>query len=337
MPSNRPDTVAPSTVTNVPLQPFQHVTTVVRAKRMVAERALEVTLADPDDWELPPFAPGAHIDVHLPGGTVRQYSLCGDPREGRRYRLGVLLQDAGRGGSRALHDSVRVGDVLLVSLPRNHFPLAGNAHRHVFIAGGIGITPFLSMARSLEAAGGDFHLHACARSPAAAPFLDDLRPLLASGQASVHHDGGDPGRGLDLRTLLAVPQPGTHVYCCGPAGMMEAVAAASAGWPEGTVHFERFQPPGDVLPTLGVPFFVRLARSGREIPVAPGQSIARALLQHGVTLDVSCEAGTCGTCRTRYLEGEPEHRDLVLRPHERAHTIMPCVSGCRGSHLVLDL
>ena len=322
---------------NVPPRPFQHVMTVVRAKRRVAEQALEITLADPDDWELPPFAPGAHIDVHLPGGIVRQYSLCGDPREGRRYRLGVLLQAAGRGASRALHDTVGIGDVLPVSLPRNHFPLAADARRHVFIAGGIGITPFLSMARSLGAAGGDFHLYACARSLATAPFIDDLRPLLASGRASAHHDGGDPGRGLDLRALLAVPQPGTHVYCCGPAGMMEAVAAASAGWPAGTVHFERFQPPGEVLPAQGAPFSVRLSRSGRVIPVAPGQSIARALIQHGVALDVSCEAGTCGTCRTRYLEGQPEHRDLVLRPHERARYIMPCVSGCLSSHLVLDL
>ncbi len=322
---------------NLPPRPFQHVTTVVRVKRRVAEQALEITLADPDDWELPPFAPGAHIDVHLPGGIVRQYSLCGDPSEGHRYRLGVLLQAAGRGGSRALHDTVGIGDVLPVSLPRNHFPLAANAQRHVFIAGGIGITPFLPMARALGAVRGDFHLYACARSPTTAPFIDDIQPLLASGRASAHYDGGDPGRGLDFRTLLAVPQPGTNVYCCGPAGMMAAIAAASASWPPGTVHFERFQPPAEVLPAREAPFIVRLSRSGRVIPVAPGQSIARALLQHDVALDVSCEAGTCGTCRTRYLEGEPEHRDFVLRPHERGRYIMPCVSGCLGSLLVLDL
>ncbi len=332
MRSNRPDAVV-----NLSPQPFQHVMTVVRAKRRVAERVLEITLADPDDWELPPFAPGAHIDVHLPGGIVRQYSLCGDPREGSRYRLGILLQAAGRGGSRALHDAVAVGDVLPVSLPRNHFPLAADAQRHMFIAGGIGITPFLSMAHALGAAGSDFHLYACARNRETAPFIDDLRPLLASGQASTYYGGGDPRGGLDLRALLAVSQPGTHVYCCGPIGMMEAVAAAAAGWPAETVHFERFQPPGEVLPAQEAPFSVRLSRSDRMIPVAPGQSIARALLQHGVALDVSCEAGTCGACRTRYLEGEPEHRDLVLRPHERARYIMPCVSGCLSSHLVLDL
>ena len=279
---------------NPPPRSFQHVVTVVRAKRRAAQQALEITLADPDDWELPPFAPGAHIDVHLPGGIVRQYSLCGDPREGRRYRLGVLLQAAGRGGSRALHDTVGVGDVLPVSLPRNHFPLASDAKRHVFIAGGIGITPFLPMARALEAAGGDFHLYACARSPATAPFIEDIQPLLASGRASAHHDGGDPGRGLDFRAVLAVPQLGTHVYCCGPAGMMAAVTAVSADWPAGTVHFERFQPPAEILPARVAPFSVRLSRSDRVIPVAPGQSIARALLQHGVALDVSCEAGTCG-------------------------------------------
>ena len=311
--------------------------TVVRAKRRVAEQTLEITLADPDDWELPPFTPGAHIDVHLPGGLVRQYSLCGDAQEGRRYRLGVLLQAAGRGGSRTLHDAVAIGDVLPVSLPRNHFPLADGAQRHVFIAGGIGITPFLSMANALGAQGRDFRLYACARSRATAPFIEDIQPLLASGHASTHHDCGDPARGLDLRALLAVPQPGTHVYCCGPAGMMDAVAAASADWPAGSVHFERFQPPGDFLPPRKALFSVHLSRSGRAIPVAPGQSIARALLQHGVALDVSCEAGTCGTCRTRYLEGKPEHRDLVLKPHERACYIMPCVSGCLGSNLVLDL
>jgi len=313
-----------------------HVTTVVRSRRMETERIVALELEDPDRWQLPPFTAGAHVDVVLPGGYIRQYSLCGDPMNDRCYRIGVLEVQDGRGGSAAVH-RLAVGDNVPVSLPRNHFPLATSAGRHILIAGGIGVTPFLSMVPVLRRMGSRFILHVCTRSETATPFRSALTPLLADHLACLHHDDGDPSRGLDVRRLLAAPKLGDHVYCCGPTPLMDAVAQAASHWPDGTVHFERFGAPPMEVGGSEAAYTVELARSQREVTVKPGQTMAAALIAAGVAIDVSCEAGTCGTCRTRYLAGVPLHRDLVLRPAERAEFLMPCVSGCAGAHLVLDL
>lgn len=328
--------------------PIRHVKLVVKRISQETERIRGFELADEDDWELPPFTPGAHIDVHLPNGMVRQYSLCGDPVERTVYRLGVLRELAGRGGSACFYDDVAVGTRLNVSLPRNHFPLEPAARHHIFIAGGIGVTPFLSMAeQSLREANGHasappgstFELHMCARSHAMTPFQARLAPLAERGLVSFHYDGGDPARGLDVHRLLAERSEGAHVYCCGPTSLMDAVAAATAGWPEETVHFERFQAPVAAA-NAGFDhagFDVRLARSGRVIRIPPGRSIIAELRDHGIAIDSACDAGTCGSCRTHYLSGEVIHRDYVLKQSERAQYLMPCISVCAGGELVLDL
>ncbi len=318
----------------MPLNPHRQVHTIVRSKREVGHGIVEFELADPDGWPLPPFTGGAHIDAHVPGIGPRQYSLCGDQLDRSVYRIAVLRLADGRGGSRTLCDRVAVGDLLPVSLPRNHFPLAEGASRHRFIAGGIGLTPFLSMIPRLGPASA-YHLHACARDAQRLPYRERLVDLVRAGHASIHLDGGDPVHGLDVRECLAQAIEGEHVYCCGPAGLMDAVQHAARHWPPGTVHFERFQTAAVPSSTQG--FDVELARSGKVVRVEAGQTVASALLGAGVEIDVSCEAGACGACKTRLIAGDPEHRDVVLKPAERATHFVPCVSGCRGDRLVLDL
>ena len=318
----------------MPLNPHRHVHTVVRSKREVAHGVIQYELADPDGWPLPLFTAGAHIDVHVPDVGPRQYSLCGDPLDRDVYRIAVLSLENGRGGSRTLCVRIGVGDLLSVSLPRNHFPLAEGASRHRFIAGGIGLTPFLSMIAHLGTAGA-YHLHACARNLQRLPYHDRIAELDRAGRASVHLGGRDAVGGLDVGACLAEARPGEHVYCCGPAGLMDAVEKAARDWPPGTVHFERFQ--AAAVPSSVHPIQVELARSGRIVQVEAGQTIAAGLLAAGVELDVSCEAGACGACKTRLVAGEPEHRDVVLKPAEQATHFIPCVSGCRGDRIVLDL
>ena len=310
------------------------VTTVVTARHIEAEDVAVVELRDPDGWVLPPFAAGAHLDVMLPGGLMRPYSLCGDPAEGDRYRIAVRRRAGG--GSAALHEHLDIGAVVPVSLPRNLFPLASEASRHVLIAGGIGITPFMSMVPVLQRAGAVFHLHACAPALAVLPFRRTVEDLVAAGRATLHVSGGDPANRLDLGRLLAEPETGTHIYCCGPSGMLEAFDRAAAAWPAGHRHAEHFTPAAPKLPQTGS-FTVVLARSNRRVSVAPGRSIARSLFEAGIIVPVSCESGTCGTCRVRYLAGKPIHRDLVLRQEERASYLMPCVASSAEDELVLDL
>jgi ferredoxin-NADP reductase len=294
-------------------------------------------LVDPAGAALPGFAAGAHIDVHVPGGMLRQYSLCNDPAERQRYVVAVLREAAGRGGSRAMHDKLRVGDIVETSAPRNNFPLDEKARRHVLIAGGIGITPLLAMVWRLSATGQDFVLHYCTRSPAKTAFRAELAEAERNGRVRYHHDGGDPKRGLDVAALLRKADPGTHVYCCGPAGLMAAVKSAAAHWPERQVHFEYFAPPADQPPPAAAgEFEVEIKSTGRVHAIAPDRSILATLREAGMILDSSCESGTCGTCKTPYLSGAPEHRDFVLGTDEQRDHIMICVSRAKG-RLVLDL
>ncbi len=315
--------------------PFGHVTVEVVARLTLTPRVVELEFADPDGWDLPPFEPGAHVNVHLPEGTTRSYSLCGDPEVAGRYRIAVQRQSDGRGGSAWIHEAVRVGDLLHVSLPRNNLPLVADAGFHLLVAGGIGITPFLPMVDVLRRAGQPFHLHACARSAEHMPYLRRMRELEAEGVATVHLSGGERSARLDVDGLLARSSSNVHVYCCGPGSLDDAVRAATAHWSEDRVHVERFHAAAASVAHLEAT--VELARSRLTIAVPAGQSIARALLQHGVDVDLSCEAGTCGSCKTRYLSGRVRHRDVVLGAAERRDFMTPCVSGCAEGPLVLDL
>jgi vanillate O-demethylase ferredoxin subunit len=310
----------------------------VRAIRLQAERTHAFELARPDGALLPPVLAGAHVDVQLPGGLLRSYSLAGDPQDRTHWLLGVLRELDGRGGSHALHERVRVGDLLPVSAPRNAFALAPEARHSVLLGGGIGITPLKAMAHVLAAQGASFELHHCARSPQHAAFATELDAAVPAAQLHRHFDGGDPARGLDIAALLASPAPGTHLYYCGPGGFMQACADASRHWPAGSVHFEHFKPPVCAAPAAPAGSFeVLLARRGIRLQVLPEQTIVRAIELAGLRVPTSCLAGLCGSCKTGYLQGEVEHLDYILSDEEHQHCMTLCVSRARSPLLVLDL
>ncbi len=311
---------------------IHHVTTVVVNAHNETDRVRVLTLEDPDKWDLPPFTPGAHVDIRLSNGMVRQYSLCGNPRDRKQYRIAIQREIAGRGGSAFVHDHVPVGSILSLSLPRNHFPPASDASRHILIAGGIGITPFLPMIMHFDARGTPWELHYCTRTADETAFLNQLKEL---SSCRVYHDGGDPARGLDIGSLLARQDEGDHVYCCGPGGLIEAVRRAAAHWPEDTVHFEYFG--SAACGPTGTDYEVELGRSGVVVPVVRGQSMLVALRAAGVEVEASCEAGVCLACKTPYLSGTPVHRDLIMTSDDRQSYITPCVSGCAGGRIVLDI
>jgi vanillate O-demethylase ferredoxin subunit len=308
-----------------------------------AEEALGIRsfeLVSTDGAALPSFAAGSHVDVQLPGGLTRSYSLCNDPTETHRYLLAVLRDPASRGGSQAMHERVNEGDLLQISAPKNHFALAHDARRSLLLAGGIGITPILCMAERLALTGAGFELHYCTRERARTAFLDRISSSAYAAQVRFHFDDGPAAQRLDIEGLLATPQAGTHLYVCGPKGFMDAVLgqARRSGWPEAQLHFEFFS--ADVKPQVGdAAFQVRLASSGRVIDVPAKLSVVQALAEAGVVVQTSCEQGVCGTCLTRVLAGEPEHRDLYLTPEEQAANdqFTPCCSRARSALLVLDL
>jgi ferredoxin-NADP reductase len=313
----------------------------VRAISYEAEDILSFELVHPAGLELPAFTAGAHLDVHMSTGLVRQYSLCNDPAERLRYVIAVLHEPMGKGGSKFMHESVRPGDTLYVSEPRNYFPLAAEAKRHLLLAGGIGITPIMAMVAELARNGADFTLHYCARSPEKTAFRDRLLRLAEEGRVVFYHDSGDPNRGLDLAELLRVHAQGTHVYHCGPAGFMSAARAATTHWPGGSVHFEYFERPSEpdekTADRANRPFRVRLAQSGKTFTVPADNSIVQVLRQHGIEVDTNCEEGYCGTCLTRYLQGQPEHRDIVLDDSDRVNYVLICCARAVSEELVLDL
>lgn len=309
----------------------------VRAIVYQAERINAYELVDPGGAMLPAFTAGAHVDVHVPGGLVRQYSLANDPRERHRYVIGVLKEVAGRGGSRSFHDNVKAGDLLQVSEPRNNFALVPDARSYLLIAGGIGVTPLMAMVTALDAAGSRFTLHYCSRAPETTAFRAELAAHAAAGRVLYHHDGGDPRQGLDVAGLLKEHVEGTHLYCCGPAGLMKAVADAAAHWPSGTVHFEYFAPLPPPQGQVDGEFKVKIASSGAVFDVPKDKTILEVLRANGVSVESSCEAGTCGTCATGYREGIPDHRDFVLTDDQQAKFLMVCCSRSKSELLVLDL
>ncbi|HVF65363.1 MAG TPA: PDR/VanB family oxidoreductase [Casimicrobiaceae bacterium] len=294
-------------------------------------------LARADGGELPPFAPGAHVQVKTPGGLLRRYSIANAPEERDRYQIAVKRERNGRGGSTDLFDHVDVGATLEVSAPRNDFALTGNPVSYVFIAGGIGITPIRSMILHLRAARGKpFKLYYLSRTPAMTAFRDEFAALDYRGKVVMHYDEGDADRAYDLWPVLEKPK-GAYLYCCGPRGLMESVRDMTGHWSRAAVHFEDFGSGQETRTADDKPFTVRLARSGAVVPVAADRTILETLRAHGVTIASSCESGTCGTCRVGLVAGEPDHRDLVLADYERDRDIMVCVSRARSPELVLDL
>jgi phthalate 4,5-dioxygenase reductase subunit len=290
-----------------------------------------------DGGDLPEFAAGAHLRVQAPNGRIRCYSLLNDPAERHRYLVAVKREAAGRGGSASMVDEVQPGDLLPVSAPRNAFALKGNPASYIFIAGGIGITPILSMIRHLETSGGkSYRLFYLTRSPEMTAFRDEFAAPERRGRVVIHHDRGDPANAFDLWPVLEQPK-GAHVYCCGPRGLMDAVRDMTGHWPSSAVHFEDFGVGAAAAAAENTPFTVRLAQSGRELEVPADASLLDTLRAHGVKVASSCESGTCGSCRTGLLDGEADHRDLVLAEHERCRNIMVCVSRARAGTLVLDL
>ncbi|HEU0155610.1 MAG TPA: PDR/VanB family oxidoreductase [Stellaceae bacterium] len=309
----------------------------VRSITYLAEAVNGYELVDPRGRDLPRFAAGAHIGVRFGTAPARDYSLWNDPVERRHYCIAILREDDRNGVSAELHRSLRVGDLVEVSWPRNNFPIDDSAERHLLIAGGIGITPIMAMIAELRRRGADFLLHYCARTPEAAAFRDDLELLAAQGRVRFHYDGGDPARGFDLAAALEEPTLGTHLYYCGPAGLMAGVAAAAANWPRGSVHCEYFTGPSDVDFAENRPFRVALAKSGGEYAIGAGETIIDVLRREGVAVRTSCELGYCGTCLTRYIAGEPEHRDRILTAKDRECYVLICCARSKTPVLTLDL
>jgi ferredoxin-NADP reductase len=308
---------------------------VVRDLEPAADDVVVVTLADPGGGELPTWTPGSHTDVLLADGLVRQYSLCGDPGDRSTWTIAVLLEEDSRGGSRYVHERLAPGVVLQVIGPRNHFVLEP-APRYLFIAGGIGITPIVPMLQAAEAAGADWRLVYGGRRRASMAFGDALVSRYGS---RVQLKPEDETGLLPLSDLLGTPDPGTLVYCCGPEPLLVAAEEACAGWPAGALHVERFSPREVGDPVLSAGFEVELATSGMVLTVPPERSILDVVEEAGVQVLSSCQEGTCGTCETAVLEGEPEHRDSLLTPEEQAagDTMFICVSRSRSERLVLDL
>lgn len=310
----------------------------VQAIRWQAQGICSFELVDPEDQALEPFEAGAHVDLHLPGGVVRSYSLASDPSDNRQWTFGVLLEAKSQGGSSALHNKVRVGDLLAVGSVRNAFPLAKEAAHSILIAGGIGITPLKSMAHTLHAAGASFELHYCARAPQNVAFLKDLQALVPPEKLHLHFDGGETSKGLNITALLKDTAPNTHVYYCGPAGFMAACAEATAHWPKEAVHCEHFKAP-DTKP-LDLPdgaFEVHLVKSGETIQVGPDQTIVRAIELTGRRVSTSCLSGLCGACKVEYVAGEVDHRDYIMDDEERTRCLTVCVSRAKGKSLSLNL
>jgi len=305
----------------------------VRAMRWEAPGVLSLDLATPDLAPLPRFEPGSHIDLHLPNGVMRQYSLCGDPEDASHYRIAIRSVSGGL-SSQFIHRKLRPGELLTVSLPRNNFEFA-DAENYLFIAGGIGITPLLPMMRAAAAARKPWTLLYCNRSDDEAPFLDEIKAL--GGTIKLHSTAA--GTRLDAAARLAAVEANTLVYCCGPERLMLAVEAATAAWPEGRVRFEWFAPRSRPDDETSGSFEVVCQASGVTLTVPPDKTVLATLHDAGIEVPCSCEQGICGTCEVRVLGGEVDHRDSIQSQAERAanQSMMVCVSRARSAKLLLDI
>lgn len=326
----------------------------VHAVRAEAQDVLSLELRPVDGGALPPFTAGSHIDVEIPargspGPLLRQYSLSNASDERHRYVIGVGRDAASRGGSVAIHDTLRVGDTLRISAPRNNFPLVEDAAHSVLIAGGIGITPMLAMVRRLVSLGKPWTLYHCVRTPSRAAFIDDLVTASANangrGRVVTVFDGMPGVQRMDIAAVVAEAPKGTHFYCCGPVPMLKAFEAATTSCDDGHVHVEWFAAPA-LPPAVAQAkaqadgsFVVHLKRQAKRFAIPPDRTILDVLLEGGVDVDYSCCEGLCGTCETTVLSGVPDHRDPILagRKDPPRDRIMLCVSRCAGPELVLDL
>jgi ferredoxin-NADP reductase len=308
---------------------------VITARETCAEGVISLTLADPGGAQLPAWTPGAHIDLLLKD-AVRQYSLCGPPGDQHTWRIAVLLDPNGRGGSKQVYQTLKAGDRVAVRGPRNHFPLHA-APRYIFIAGGIGITPILPMIAVVTEAGSGWQLYYGGRSRTSMAFLDELEPY---GERVILWPDDEKGL-LPLADILADPAESVLVYCCGPEGLLAATEQRCAAWPSGALHLERFSAKPRPEPAAGeeAPFEVVCQRSGLTVTVPPGKSIVDALDEQGVSVPWSCMEGICGTCEIAVLGGIPDHRDSMLTEDEREANeyMMVCVSRSKSDQLVLDL
>lgn len=300
----------------------------------LADGVVQVELRDPDGAELGAWEPGAHLALHLPNGLTRQYSLCGDSADRHTWTVAVLREPVSRGGSSWVHERLTAGSVIDVDPPRNNFALT-DAEDYLFIAGGIGITPLLAMIRSVAAEGKPWRMVYCGRSRRSMAFLPELNSV-SDDRITVHADdeqGGPP----DVATLLADVSPGTAVYCCGPEPLIATVEAAAPNPTQ--VHVERFKPAAPVQSTTDSAFDVVCAGSGTRVRVEPDVSVLDALAFAGMDVPFSCREGICGSCETKVLDGEPDHRDFVLTDAEKQAnaTMLVCVSRCCSAELVLDL
>ena len=310
----------------------------VRSSEPAANGIQLIELVCAAGGELPAFTPGSHVAVRVPSGAMRNYSLCNDPHERSRYVIAVKRDEKGRGGSVSLVDTVRPGYTVHVSEPRNLFALSLDAPGYIFVAGGIGITPILSMIRYLRGAGvtKPFHLFYLTRSAGMTAFLPEFAADELRAHVTIHHDEGDPDRAFDLWPVFEEPST-SHIYCCGPRPLMDAVRDMTGHWPASRVHFEDFgsdlvRPRAD-----DAPFEIQLGRDGEVLTVPVGTTILETLRAHGRSAPSSCESGTCGTCRMGLVEGTADHRDLVLDAGERQRAIMVCVSRAKSPRLVLDV
>jgi ferredoxin-NADP reductase len=305
----------------------------VRGMTLEAPGVMSLELTRPDGSALPPFDPGAHIDLILPGGVIRQYSLWGDPADTSRYHVGIRAVGGGL-SSNFVHRKLRPGELIWISAPRNNFPLV-EAPRYIFVAGGIGITPLIPMMRAATAARKSWTLLYCNKSDADAPFLKHIHGF----GGEIHLHSSQAGTRLDVVKTLGQPQKDTMVYCCGPEGLMAAVEEATSQWPQGSVHFEWFAPrsrPGD---EVAGSFQIVCEKSGLTLTVEPDKSVLQTLNDAGIDVPCSCQQGVCGTCEVRVLSGEVDHRDSILSATERAanETMMTCISRARSPRLILEI
>ena len=288
----------------------------------------------PDGRPLPDYKPGAHVDLHLPNGLIRNYSLIVARPDPGVYTFGIKRDPASRGGSRYIHDELRVGKTLKISMPRSNFPLEEDAKHTILLAGGIGITPIWCMVQRLQELGRSWQLYYSCRSRADMAFLDALEGMAPS---QFHFDDESAGKFLDIAAIAAEAPKDTHLYCCGPTPMLKAFEAATKDWPREQIHVEYFTPKAEAAKQGG--FTVELARSNQEFFIPEGRTILEVLLDEGVDVDYSCELGICGACEQRVISGMPEHRDAILTEEEQAENkrVMICCAGCKSERLVLDL
>ena len=310
----------------------------VAERIQLTEQVIALRLVASDGQALPGYAAGAHIDVHLPDGLLRQYSLCASPGADY-YEIAVLNDPASRGGSKALHQQVKAGDKLQISAPKNHFALTA-AGKTLLLAAGIGITPILAMAEQLAAQQQDFEMHYCAREPQQAAYYDRIRQADWADKVHFHFSQGDSRQRLQIASLLSQPPSDCHLYVCGPVGFIEDVLsnAAQANWPAEQVHREFFSA-APIDHSHDESFEVQIQSSGQILKVPADCSILNVLEDHGIFIPVSCEEGVCGTCATGLLSGEADHKDVFLTDQEkqRMDLIMPCCSRACSKRLVLDL